>query len=274
MRGRRPTCSHRRHFASIARRPDRSSCSPPATNVCPCSWADSTSRSRKSSARDSFEPRADRCLVFPWTGRGVLIGLLERETEVASLGELVRDAAAGAARLAFVEGPAGIGKTRLVAEARRDAAEAGLRVLWARGGELEREFPFGVVRQLFEPALLNAAERTLALEGAAAAARPVFQAVDGGDASFAVLHGLPLLADREPELSAAAAARRRRPALVRPAVAALPRLPRAAPRGTPGARHHVTSSRGARYRHGAARGDRRRSTHDRARSRCSATEPS
>jgi DNA-binding CsgD family transcriptional regulator len=111
-----------------------------------------------------------------------LIRLLERENEVASLGALVRDAASGTARLALVEGPAGIGKTRLVAEARRDAADAGLRVLSARGGELEREFPFGVVRQLFEPAPV--------LEGAAGAARPVFETVDGGDASFAVLHGL------------------------------------------------------------------------------------
>jgi|tagenome__1003787_1003787.scaffolds.fasta_scaffold20072968_2 hypothetical protein len=33
-----------------------------------------------------------------WTGRGFLIGLLERESEVASLGEVVRDAAAGRAR--------------------------------------------------------------------------------------------------------------------------------------------------------------------------------
>jgi hypothetical protein len=45
------------------------------------------------------------------------------------------------------------------------------------------------VRQLFEPALVDPAARTRALEGAAAAARPVFEAVDG-DASFAVLHRL------------------------------------------------------------------------------------
>src|SRR5918994_198993 len=79
--------------------------------------------------------------------------LLERERELASLTQLVERAAAGQGRLVIVEGAAGIGKTRLLAEARRHAEEASLRVLSARGGELEREFPFGVVRQLLEPSL-------------------------------------------------------------------------------------------------------------------------
>ena len=42
---------------------------------------------------------------------------------------------------------------RLLDELRAAAEEDGFRVLTARGSELEREFPFGVVRQLFEPAL-------------------------------------------------------------------------------------------------------------------------
>src|SRR6187551_2118382 len=82
--------------------------------------------------------------------------LLERERELASLQDLLDATAGGEGRLAILEGPAGIGKTRLLAEARRRAADAGLRVLSARGGEFEREFPFGVVRQLFEPALVGA----------------------------------------------------------------------------------------------------------------------
>ena len=120
--------------------------------------------------------------------------LLERERELASLQGLIDDAADGQARLALVEGPAGIGKTRLVGEARRLAAESGFRVLAARGGELEREFPFGVVRQLFEPPLIDPGERERALAEAAAAAAPVFEAMPDtqelGDTSFAVLHGL------------------------------------------------------------------------------------
>ena len=63
----------------------------------------------------------------------------------------------------MVEGPAGIGKTRLLSEARREAGEAGVRVLSARGGELEQELAFGVVRQLFEATVSEPL-----LEGAAA----------------------------------------------------------------------------------------------------------
>ena len=53
-----------------------------------------------------------------------------------------------------IEGSAGIGKTRLLEEARDAAARAGMRVLAARGTELERDFPFALVRQAFEPALM------------------------------------------------------------------------------------------------------------------------
>src|SRR4051794_32737880 len=77
--------------------------------------------------------------------------LLEREADLASLLALVDAAADGDGGLAAVEAGAGIGKTRLLAEVRTAAAARGLRVLRARGGELEREFAFGIVRQLFEP---------------------------------------------------------------------------------------------------------------------------
>ena len=119
--------------------------------------------------------------------------LLERERELAELDALVLAAKAGEARLALVEGPAGIGKTQLMAELRRRAAAAGLRVVAARGSELEREFAFGVVRQLFEPVLDDHA-----FAGAAEASRPVFAApdeeADTGAASFSTLHGLYWLA--------------------------------------------------------------------------------
>ncbi|MFL6067178.1 MAG: AAA family ATPase [Gaiellaceae bacterium] len=114
--------------------------------------------------------------------------LLERDREVAALDELLAAAAGGEGWFAVLEAVAGMGKTRLVAETRRRAEEAGLRVLRARGGELEREFAFGVVRQLFEPAL----DRGDVFDGAAAPARAVFEDAAGGAdaASFAVLHGL------------------------------------------------------------------------------------
>ena len=77
-----------------------------------------------------------------------------------------------------------------------------MRVLRSRGTELERDFAFGVVRQLFEPPLANASEleRADLLQGAAGVAAgllglPGAPAADGPpasavDPSFAILHGL------------------------------------------------------------------------------------
>src|SRR5258707_13409791 len=69
-------------------------------------------------------------------------------------------------RVVLLEGPAGIGKTELLRAVRRHAEGAGLRVLAARGGELERELSLGIARQLFEPLLIraNEAERAELLE--------------------------------------------------------------------------------------------------------------
>jgi DNA-binding NarL/FixJ family response regulator len=117
--------------------------------------------------------------------------LVEREREVAALAALLAAAPAGEGRVAWIEGPAGIGKSALLAEARRRAGESGAHVLAARGSELEREFPFGVVRQLFEELVADPERRDGLLAGAAAPAAAVFGALDGdGDASFAALHGL------------------------------------------------------------------------------------
>jgi predicted ATPase len=125
-------------------------------------------------------------------GRVITAGrLLERERELAALQAAIDDVVTGQARVLLVEGAAGIGKTRLLAEARTIADSAGLQVLFARGGELEREFPFGVVRQLFEPGLRAGDARLFG--GAAATASGVFEPVeddDLADPSFASLHGL------------------------------------------------------------------------------------
>src|SRR4051812_2735271 len=128
--------------------------------------------------------------------------LLERERELTSIDTLLESAATGAGQLVLIEGRAGIGKSRLLAELRFRAGEEGMRVLAARGSALEREFPFGVVRQLFERALRGAASNGAGklLDGAAASARPVFESIgadgdgEAADASFAALHGLYWLA--------------------------------------------------------------------------------
>jgi class 3 adenylate cyclase/DNA-binding CsgD family transcriptional regulator len=128
--------------------------------------------------------------------------LLEREADLAALRALIEAARDGNGRFAVIEGSAGIGKTRLLAEARAIGAAMGLRVLSARGGELEREFAFGIVRQLFEPLLASASadERAELLAGAAGLAAPLFgdsalaEPPATEDVSFAILHGLYWLA--------------------------------------------------------------------------------
>jgi DNA-binding CsgD family transcriptional regulator len=127
--------------------------------------------------------------------------LLEREAEITTIQKLVAAARGGAGRLLVIEAPAGMGKTRLVGVARASAQAAGLEVLAARAGELEQEFAFGVVRQLFEPVLARASaeQRAELTAGAAGLALPLLQqpgasGQDPTDASFAMLHGLYWLA--------------------------------------------------------------------------------
>ncbi len=122
--------------------------------------------------------------------------LFDREDDLAALHAALTATIAGSGGVLLVEGPAGIGKTALLDALRRRAAASGMTVLAARGGELERGFGFGIVRQLLETALLGAdtAERDRLLAGAARLAEPVFTDVaaaeDTGDIAFATLHGL------------------------------------------------------------------------------------
>ena len=125
--------------------------------------------------------------------------LLERDAALARIDQRLRDAIAGAGSLLLLEGPAGIGKTRLVAAAARHGRELGLTTLSARGSELERDFAYGLVRQLFEAPLVAASppERAELLAGAAGHAATLFGVaarddIAGAllDPSFAILHGL------------------------------------------------------------------------------------
>jgi DNA-binding CsgD family transcriptional regulator len=124
--------------------------------------------------------------------------LLEREPELEALGAAVERTREGGGCCLVIEGPAGVGKSRLVASGRALAQEAGLSVLEARGAAREREFAFGVARQLFEQPVDEAdeEERRALLAGAAGlSARLVGQAgpelaAQGGDTAFAALHAL------------------------------------------------------------------------------------
>jgi predicted ATPase len=95
--------------------------------------------------------------------------LLERSGELARIESALAEARSGRGAFVVIEGPAGIGKSALLAAARTAAAESGMRVLRSRGAELERDFVFGVVRQLLEPPLVGAseAERADLLQAAA-----------------------------------------------------------------------------------------------------------
>ncbi|MDW5593725.1 AAA family ATPase [Conexibacter stalactiti] len=119
--------------------------------------------------------------------------LVDRDIELAALARVAAQAADELGGLAVVEGPAGIGKSRLLNAHRAQLRERGVRVLVARGGELEADVPFGVVRQLFERALI--ADGNGLLSGAAHAAAPIFSGVadDGpapADPGPRILHGL------------------------------------------------------------------------------------
>lgn len=122
-----------------------------------------------------------------------LAPLVERELELETVERLLADARAGSGGALVVEGPAGIGKSSLLAAA-RTAGAPDLRILSARGGELERELPFGIVRQLLEAVVAtDRAEREVLLTGAAALAEPVLSESDPeteSEASFSALHGL------------------------------------------------------------------------------------
>lgn len=121
--------------------------------------------------------------------------LLERESELAHVSDAL-DRGDGGAVIA-IEGAPGIGKSGLLAATRRLAADAGFRVLAARGRELEREFSHGVVRHLLEPVVGRASVevREKLLAGAAGHAGALFEPArtagsEDAEDPFALLHGL------------------------------------------------------------------------------------
>ena len=69
--------------------------------------------------------------------RGELDELWERAPELDAIAAGANDATLGRGRVVIVEGPAGIGKTALLASARGLAGTLGLEPLAARGAELQ-----------------------------------------------------------------------------------------------------------------------------------------
>ena len=120
--------------------------------------------------------------------------LLERDAELGRLSALLEKAHGGSGSVEAVSGPAGIGKTELLAALHRLAGDRGFRSLRARGRELEAGMAFSVVRQLLEQPVLSAsaAERRRLLAGPARAGAGALglAAGDAPASEFAAVHGL------------------------------------------------------------------------------------
>src|SRR5258707_5973941 len=116
--------------------------------------------------------------------------LLERELELERVHAALHAVGQRAGVTLVIEGPAGVGKSRLLEAGRARAASLGISVLNARATELEQGFPFGVVRQLFERPLVEADtdEHDRWLAGAASLAAEVLTSAPAA-VSKAPAHG-------------------------------------------------------------------------------------
>jgi DNA-binding CsgD family transcriptional regulator len=145
----------------------------------------------------------------PHRDRSTRITLLERETELAHVAQLLEDARDGAGGLMVVEGVSGEGKSALLNEAASMGDALGMTVRRARGHELERSLPWGVARTLLErDALLAASARAARVNRGESAAGLLFRSDLGGDGSdpeesgFAIAHALYRLTVRVSTLAA------------------------------------------------------------------------
>jgi DNA-binding CsgD family transcriptional regulator len=121
--------------------------------------------------------------------------LVERRTELDSISRSLASADDGSGGILVLEGAAGIGKSSLLAAAGALGRTLGMEVLEARGGELEREFGFGIVRQLFERRIGDS-DRDRLLTGAALLALPAIElSAEPARDPQSVLHGLRWLAE-------------------------------------------------------------------------------
>ncbi len=130
-----------------------------------------------------------------------------RASELDAIDDLLAEALAGRGGGLFFEGPAGIGKTTLLAAAAARARDHGFVVLHGCADELETDAAWGVVIQLI--GRLGDVDDSDLFDGAAALARPLLPHVSAADDAeaadpFQVLHGLhwltATLAERRPLL--------------------------------------------------------------------------
>ena len=116
--------------------------------------------------------------------------LVERAREKAFLADALDRAVDGLGSVVLVEAAAGVGKTALIEVTARLAAARGLRVLRARGSEIDREVPLCTLRALFERHLLAlpAARRDMLLAGPAGPLACALGLAEPGPLAGARLH--------------------------------------------------------------------------------------
>ena len=121
---------------------------------------------------------------------------LEREDELDRIAAALDATVAGSGRTLLIEGPAGIGKTRLLQDARALAKIRGLGRLHTTCDEFERAIPWGALRQMVERSLWRHDQDTRAallagVAGKALAALDEAPAEGGGEAAIGrTLHAL------------------------------------------------------------------------------------
>jgi DNA-binding CsgD family transcriptional regulator len=106
-------------------------------------------------------------------------GLLERERELAEIDALLAQTADGRGGVVIVDGPPGIGKTRLLEAARECSQLHSVGLRSARGGVMESEYPYGLARRLVGPLVRQRVELGEPLTTVAGAAAPLFGSAEG-----------------------------------------------------------------------------------------------
>jgi DNA-binding CsgD family transcriptional regulator len=123
--------------------------------------------------------------------------LLERDSELIALDQALGAAVDGRGSVVAIEGPPGIGKSSLVTRCLERARERDMYTISVRATELERSYPYGIVRQTADSVALDktSEERSALFTGAARLALPILDPASAEDADtpelmYQRLHGL------------------------------------------------------------------------------------